>query len=90
MRDFVNILNDQGLYFPDAHNKSSHEYNLFGNTIEFISLDQPQKIRGRKRDLVFINEANELSYEDFFQLNIRTTERVIMDFNPSEEFHPFT
>ena len=87
MRDFVNILTEHELYFPDAHNKSSHEYTLFGNTVEFISLDQPQKIRGRKRDLVFINEANELTYEDFFQLNIRTTEKVIMDFNPSEEFH---
>ena len=58
-----------------------------GNIIEFVSMDEPQKIRGRKRDLLFINEGNELNWEDFFQLNIRTNERIILDFNPSDEFH---
>jgi phage terminase large subunit len=62
-------------------------YLLFGNLVEFISVDQPQKIRGRKRNIVFINEANELTWEDFFQLNIRTTDKIIIDFNPSDEFH---
>jgi len=62
-------------------------YLLFGNLIEFISVDQPQKIRGRKRNICFINEANELSYEDFFQLNVRTTDKIILDYNPSDEFH---
>lgn len=62
-------------------------YLLFGNLVEFISVDQPQKIRGRKRNICFINEANELSYEDFFQLNVRTTDKIIIDYNPSDEFH---
>lgn len=87
MRDFINILKNEGMYDENKHNKSSAEYHLFGNLIEFISVDQPQKIRGRKRHLLFINEANELSWEDFFQLNIRTTYRVIIDFNPSDEYH---
>jgi phage terminase large subunit len=47
----------------------------------------PQKIRGRKRDLLFANEANELTFEDWQQLLFRTNEKVIIDFNPSEEFH---
>ena len=55
--------------------------------IEFISLDQPTKIRGRKRDLLFINEANELNYEDWQQLIFRTTEQIIIDYNPSDEYH---
>jgi phage terminase large subunit len=87
MRDFFDILKTYGLYYEELHSKSTHEYNLNGNRIEFISLDQPTKIRGRKRDLLFINEANELNFEDWQQLIFRTTERVIIDFNPSEEFH---
>lgn len=87
MRDFMNILQDYDEYREELHNKSSHEYQLNGNMVEFISLDQPQKIRGRKRDLCFINEGNELSWEDFFQLNIRTEERIVIDFNPSDEYH---
>ena len=87
MRDFFDILKTYGLYYEELHSKSTHEYILNGNRIEFISLDQPTKIRGRKRDLLFINEANELNFEDWQQLIFRTTERVIIDFNPSEEFH---
>lgn len=86
-RDFWHLLETHGLYDPDAHKKTISEYRLNGNLIEFLNCDDPQKIRGRKRHLLYINEANELDYEDFFQLNIRTTERVILDFNPSDEFH---
>jgi phage terminase large subunit len=87
MRDFFSLLEQHNLYSEDLHSKSLNEYKLMGNLIEFVSLDEPQKIRGRKRDLLFINEANELTYEDFFQLNIRTTYRIIIDYNPSDEYH---
>jgi len=87
MRDFFEILKDHGIYNQEFHNKSSSEYFLNGNRFEFISLDQPQKIRGRKRDLLFINEANELNFEDWQQLVFRTSEKIVIDFNPSEEFH---
>jgi len=87
MRDFLTILKDQEIYSEEHHSKTASEYRLNGNTIEFISLDMPQKIRGRKRDLLFANEANELNFEDWQQLLFRTNEKVIIDFNPSEEFH---
>jgi phage terminase large subunit len=87
MRDFFEILKEYNIYRDEFHNKSSSEYFLNGNRFEFISLDQPQKIRGRKRDLLFINEANELNFEDWQQLIFRTSEKIILDFNPSEEFH---
>ncbi len=87
MRDFFDILREHDLYREDFHNKSSHEYHLNGNLVEFISLDQPQKIRGRKRNLLYINEANELFYEDWQQLIFRTDGRIILDYNPSESFH---
>ena len=87
MRDFFEILERAGRYNPDNHNKSSSEYYLGGNMVEFISLDQPQKVRGRKRDMLFINEANELHFEDWQQLIMRTNGRIIIDYNPSDEYH---
>jgi len=87
MRDFFEILNNEDIYNPDLHNKSDATYQLWGNMVEFISIDQPQKVRGRKRDVLFINEANEINLEDWRQLLLRTTGRVLIDYNPSDEFH---
>jgi phage terminase large subunit len=87
MRDFFEILKNYDLYDEQYHNKSNSEYLLNGNLIEFISLDQPQKLRGRKRDLLYVNEANEIYFEDWQQLIFRTTGKVILDYNPSDEFH---
>jgi len=87
MRDFFQILRDHNMYTEDVHAKTSSEYKIGTNTVEFISLDQPQKIRGRKRDLLFVNEANELNFEDWQQLIFRTGEQIIVDYNPSDEFH---
>jgi len=52
-----------------------------------IAVDDPQKIRGRKRNICFINEANELNFEDYRQLLMRTTDEMILDFNPSDPIH---
>ena len=87
MRDFFSILEREDCYNVDQHNKSEATYVLWGNLIEFISVDQPQKVRGRKRDILFINEANELALEDWRQLLLRTTGKAILDFNPSDEYH---
>jgi phage terminase large subunit len=87
MRDFISILKEHEMYAEEFHNKSNSEYYLNDNLIEFISVDQPQKIRGRKRDLLFINEANELEFEDWQQLIFRTTDKIIIDYNPSDEYH---
>lgn len=87
MRDFFEILNRENLYDPTLHNKSDGTYYLLGNVVEFISIDQPQRIRGRKRDLLFVNEANELTLEEWRQLILRTTYKAVIDFNPSDEEH---
>ena len=87
MRDFFEVLESMRLYNEADHNKTTHEYNLRGNLIEFVAVDQPAKVRGRKRHICWLNEANEFDYEDFFQFNLRTSEKVIMDYNPSDEFH---
>lgn len=87
MRDFMDILEGQGWYNEAQHHKSEHWYFLFGNYVEFISVDQSQKVRGRKRQILFCNEANELTLHDWRQLTLRTTERIIIDYNPADEYH---
>lgn len=86
MRDFLEILNNMGMYNPKNHNKSEHIYRIGTCEVEFFSVDQSQKIRGRKRDYLWCNEANELGYEDFKQLELRTTDQIFMDYNPSDMF----
>lgn len=87
MRDFFTILEKENWYSQAHHNKSEATYVLFGNLVEFISVDNSEKIRGRKRDFLFCNEATELSLEEMRQLMLRTTFKIIIDFNPSFEFH---
>jgi len=87
MRDFFSILVDMDLYDKANHNKSDGTYMLGTNLIEFISMDNPQKKRGAKRDYLWLNEANELDVEDWRQLAMRTTDKIVLDYNPSDEFH---
>jgi len=87
MRDFFEILKAEDLYDERNHNKTENTYLLNGNLFEFVSLDQPQKKRGAKRTYLFINEANELSLEDWIQLSIRTEKQIFIDYNPSMEEH---
>ena len=85
-RDVLELLKELGLYSEEYHNKSELSYSLNGNLIEFISVDQPQKIRGRKRNYLWLNEANEFTYEDYQQLILRTTDKVYLDYNPSDPY----
>ncbi len=85
-RDIINLLKELDLYSEEYHNKSELSYSLNGNLIEFISVDQPQKIRGRKRDYLWLNEANEFTYEDYQQLILRTTDKIYLDYNPSDPY----
>lgn len=87
MRDFFSLLEEYSLYSEKNHDKTNSIYRLGGNEIEFFGLDEPQKVRGRKRRFLWLNEANELTREDFTQLNLRTTGQIFMDYNPSEEDH---
>ena len=86
MRDFFEILKKYIMYSEVLQTKSSSEYMLYNNLVEFISLDQPTKVRGRKRDLLFINESSELNFEDWQQLIFRTNGRIILDYNASDEY----
>tara|TARA_R110002051_G_scaffold177777_2_gene247637 strand:+ start:19686 stop:20843 length:1158 start_codon:yes stop_codon:yes gene_type:complete len=85
-RDVINILKELDLYSEEYHNKSNLSYTLNSNLIEFISVDQPTKIRGRKRNYLWLNEANEFNFEDYQQLILRTTEQIYLDYNPSDPY----
>lgn len=86
-RDFIQILERLGMYYEGVHNKKENTFKFRNHLVEFLSVDDPQKIRGRKRDIAYLNEANELNLEDFRQINMRTTGYLILDFNPSDPIH---
>lgn len=87
IRDFLNIMQEHK-YFKDANwNKTDYTYSFeTGSKIEFFSADQPGKVRGPRRDVLFINEANNIPYETFTQLEVRTKKIIWLDWNPVSEF----
>lgn len=88
IRDFIEIMETIGTYNPDHHSKTESTYYFpTGSYIEFFSADQPTKVRGPGRDILFINEANLMAQEVFEQLNIRTKKAVFIDYNPADEHH---
>lgn len=88
MRDFFEVMRDLGLYNQNEHNKTENIYNFHnGSVVEFFAVDDEQKLRGRRRDVLWANEANELNFEEFNQLNMRTTDKLLFDFNPSDNYH---
>lgn len=87
MLDFMSIMQQQGYYQDKRWNKTDSVYTFpNGSKIEFFSVDQPGKVRGPRRDRLFINEANNVPYETFDQLEVRTKEFVILDWNPVSDF----
>lgn len=87
LRDFKDILSKTGLSDIIPYNKSDKFATLpSGTVIEFLAIDEEDKAKAGKRDLLFVNEANNLKYQIFWQLKIRTRESIIIDFNPSGEF----
>jgi phage terminase large subunit len=87
MRDFFSVLKDWGVYDEALHNKSENIYRNKGNEVDFVSLDEPTKVRSRRRHYLWMNEANEFLHDDFEQLNMRTSEQIFMDYNPSHLYH---
>ena len=74
-----------GEWDDNSFNQTQLTYQFGSNLVEFISTDQPQKIRGRKRNYLFMNEANEIEKEAAMQLILRTTDKTVIDYNPSDE-----
>ena len=91
MKDFLMIMKGLNLYKDVRWNKTGSTYEFeTGSKIEFFSADQGDKLRGARRERLFLNEANNINYEAFEQLEVRTEEFIFIDFNPTAEFWSFT
>lgn len=91
IKDFLDILKTHEYYKDSAWNKTDYTYTFeTGSKIEFFSADQPGKVRGPRRERLFINEANNVPHETFDQLEVRTKEFVFLDWNPVNEFWFYT
>jgi len=87
LKDFIKIMRWIGNFNESNFNQSNLTYRFTkGSYIEFFSADQPDKLRGARRDILFINECNNVNFESFQQLNIRTKKFIYLDFNPTSEF----
>lgn len=85
LKDLKEILMNLNLYVGSRWHKQDGYYEFENSSIiEWFSTDEEQKLRGRKRDLLFINEANEITRDEYTQLAIRTGNSIIMDYNPSD------
>lgn len=91
MRDFRNIMEGHGYLIEKRWNKTDFIYTFeSGSVFEFFGADQPLKVRGPRRDRLFMNEANNLAFETFEQMEVRTREEIWLDWNPSVEFWFYT
>lgn len=87
IRDFLSILKEQNYYKDDRWNRTDFIYTFeTGSFIEFFSADSPDKVRGPARNILFINECNNVPYDTFTQLAIRTSDFIYLDYNPVSEF----
>lgn len=87
LKDFLNILKLTNRYDDRKFNKSTLKYEFStGSYIEFFSTDQPDRLRGARRTDLFINECNNVDFESYQQLAVRTSGNVWLDYNPSNLF----
>lgn len=85
MKDLITILKELDIYKAENHQKTEWTYYFDnGSEIVFFSADNDLKLRGRQHDIVWINEANELGYDVFSELNQRCRKCIFIDFNPSD------
>ena len=91
MKDFLKIMKLTHRYV-DAHwNRSLLTYTFAnGSYIEFFSADMDDKLRGARRNILYVNEANNVTFEAYLQLSIRTNKEIYIDFNPTQEFWAHT
>ena len=91
LKDFIKIMQETQRWITPNYNKTLLKYTFSnGSYIEFFSVDQPDKLRGARRDILYINEANNVDFESYQQLAIRTSKEVWVDYNPTHEFWAHT
>ena len=87
LKDFLKVMKWTNRYVDDRYNKSHLRYNFAnGSYIEFFSADDPSRLRGARRDILYINECNNVTFDAYNEMSIRTKREVYLDFNPANEF----
>lgn len=87
MKDFKKIMIDTGRWVDSRFNQSDFKYRFAnGSEIEFFSADNDSKLRGARRDYLYMNEANNMTFHSYTELVSRTKQGVYLDWNPTAEF----
>ncbi len=87
LKDFIKIMKWTNRYIDSQFNKSLLTYQFRnGSVIEFFSADDASKLRGARRDILYINECNNVTFDAYLELSIRTKKEIYLDFNPANEF----
>jgi phage terminase large subunit len=87
IKDFLKIMMYTNRYRDSQWNRGVLKYTFNnGSYIEFFSVEQPDKLRGARRNVLYVNEANNIPFEAYNQLAIRTSGDIWIDFNPTANF----
>jgi phage terminase large subunit len=87
LKDFLKIMMATNRYRDSQFNKSTLKYTYTnGSYIEFFSVDQPDKLRGARRNVLYVNECNNVPFDSYYQLAIRTSGDIWLDYNPAAVF----
>ena len=87
----IDLLKEYGIYRESSHNKTEHLYRHNGSRLQFFSLDEPEKIKSLGANYIWMEEANEFTYEDYVILKLRLSEptrtknQIFLSFNPIDE-----
>jgi len=91
LKDFLKIMMMTNRYNDVQYNKSMLKYKYSnGSYIEFFSIESADKLRGARRHVLYVNEANNIPFEAYNQLAIRTSGDIWIDFNPTSSFWAHT
>ena len=90
IRDFLKIMIAIGNSLTNWNKSTLIYYFDNGSFIEFFSADQSDKLRGARRDILFVNEANNINWESYHQMSVRTRKFIYIDYNPTQEFWAHT
>jgi len=92
MKDFLKIMQQTGRFNPVNWNATDRKYTFSSNATarSYIEFFSPESVLGSRRNILYINEANNILYADYHQLAIRTSDEIYVDFNPASEFWAHT
>jgi phage terminase large subunit len=87
IKDFKKIMSDTGRWVDTRWNASDFKYTFAnGSMIEFFSADVDAKLRGARRDYLYMNECNNITFNAYNELAMRTKLGIYLDWNPTNEF----